>query len=58
MRNQNQLPSQDSGNIVLNPFMMAKTGQLSLMNTVYCESVEPKSPVVLPETGPPADRAT
>jgi hypothetical protein len=56
MRNQNQLPSQASGNLTLNPFMMAKTGQLSLMDTVYCEPVEPESPVVLPDIVPPTDR--
>ncbi|HET7060164.1 MAG TPA: hypothetical protein VFH99_02505 [Candidatus Saccharimonadales bacterium] len=57
MRSLDQPPAEVSGGMPLNHFLIAKTGQLSLMDTVYSEPTAPELPVVLPETGPPTDPA-
>lgn len=58
MRNPNQLPSSIAGNLGLNPLLMAKTGQLSLMPTIALELPEPQPPVAGPaETESPTEQS-
>lgn len=52
MRNLNQLPQQIVGNIGLNPLLMEKTGQLSLMPTVKYEPPQAETPPTPPAPEP------
>ena len=49
MLNPNQLPQRLAANVALNPLLMEKTGQLSLMPTVEYEPAQPEPSPAPPE---------